>query len=229
MRIYHYHIRKTAGTSLNAAFWRIANLNLHIVGRRVRICSEGLTFVQRDIRLIEAGDYFYAHSHHPAHTVSLPSGTFTITVLRDPAQRLISHYKYLLWAVHEDNAYKEEPYLASLLREERQWLGGSFDDFLARIPTTHLHRQLYMFSKTYDVDEAADKILRCSFVGFTETFDRDIAALRQTLQLPLIEQHERRFGNLVVLSSEQLDRVHHLVSPEKSLIAKVKAGLPRER
>ena len=57
-RIYHYHVRKTAGTSLNAAFWNFAGLNLQETGRHIEICRNGLVFAHNDRELINQGRYF---------------------------------------------------------------------------------------------------------------------------------------------------------------------------
>ena len=61
-----------------------------------RIISGGKVFIGWDQNNIENGKYFYAFSHIPHHKLKLPDNTFTITCVREPVDRLLSHYKMLL-------------------------------------------------------------------------------------------------------------------------------------
>ena len=94
-RIYHHHVRKTAGTSLDSSFWALGGPDLELLSKQeVHAATEpgegGRRFVRHDPKLIARGDYFYASSHEPAHHLEIPPNTFTITILRDPAARVIS-------------------------------------------------------------------------------------------------------------------------------------------
>ena len=219
-RLYHYHLRKTAGTSLNAAFWQLAGLTLREVGTRQRVCRNGFVFVRQNREWIEQGNYFLASSHAPAHMLTLPEDTFTLTVLRDPLKRVLSHYRYLLWARENPHAYDEEPFLDDLHREF-DWLGESFGDFLQRIPRNHLQRQLYFFSADYDVNEARQRILSCSAVCFTETFGDDLRQLAEHLQLPLQESRERRFVREISITPEEMEFGREMLKDEFTLYEQV--------
>ncbi len=110
-RIYHHHVRKTAGSSLNAAFWTLGGLEAAKTDAdptQQVVESNGMKFVAYNSALIEAGDYFFSTSHIPAWRLDLPSDTFTITILRDPAARVMSYYRYLLWAraLHADGNFQ---------------------------------------------------------------------------------------------------------------------------
>jgi Sulfotransferase family len=226
-RVYHYHVRKTAGTSLNAAFWALGGLTLPSIGLANRFKGNGLTFVRHDPKLIQRGQYLFSNSHAPAYSLSLPEGTFTVTILRDPVRRIISHYRYLSWARQEGRDHSEEPFIDSL-RAEIKWLGSSFKDFLDRIPRSHLFRQLYMFSEHYDIDDAAERISHCSAVCFTETYSEDLRRLSAILRLPLEEKHERRFGDATTIPPDDLDRARQILEPEYVLLEKVKRIPNRE-
>ncbi len=191
-RVYHYHVRKTAGTSLNSAFWALAGLDLRTMSDRQVAEGNGLKVVRGNPRLIEEGDYFFANSHQPAHTLRLPPSTFTVTILRDPASRAISYYSYLLWARSGEANRDREPFLDEVLAESaflgrgpRRFLARlsprrrepAFRDFLDRVPPSHLLTQLHMFSERLDPAEAAERALACSAVCFTETFPEDLRAL----------------------------------------------------
>jgi hypothetical protein len=123
MRIYHFHVRKTAGSSLDAAFWALGGTSVERVsksqaaGKTVR--GNGLGFVFHDAELIAKGDYFFASSHDPAYRLQVPPETHTVTILRDPLARAVSYYSYLLWARANPRAYEAEPFVDRLLREGR--------------------------------------------------------------------------------------------------------------
>lgn len=227
-RIYHYHVRKSAGTSLNSAFWGLAGLDLNAIGHHIRVCKNGYVFVRHNRTLIERGDYFYANGHHPAYTLELPRDTFTITILRDPLKRVLSYYRYLRWARDVPAAAKQEPALKGSwkgLRRELGWLGRSFGEFLTRTPREHLMAQLNMFSPSYNIAEAVERIGQCSAVSFTEQFGDGLQLLGQQLQLPLTERHERRFAFEYTPSANELDQAREILEPEDQLIAEVKRAV----
>jgi hypothetical protein len=239
-RVYHFHVRKTAGTSLNSAFWALAGLDLRAMADRQVAEGNGLRMVRGNTRLIEEGDYFFANSHQPAHALRLPPGTFTVTILRDPAARAISYYGYLLWARSGEASRDAEPFLDEV-RAEGAFLdrgrGGllgrlsprrreaSFRDFLAGVPASHLLTQLQMFSARLDPGEAAENALACSAVCFTETFPADLRALAHELQLDLEERRERSFGEKAVLTEAELGLLHERLAPEYTMIERVREGL----
>lgn len=216
-RVYHYHIRKTAGTSLNSAFQGLVGAGLQDIAQRNFIIRNNLVFVQHDTNLIEGGNYFYGNSHIPAHALNIPDNTFTITILRDPLERLISHYSHLTWVRDDPQAPQHEPAIRRL-RREVAWIGSGFGEFVTRMPRSLLLNQLFMFSNTYSVTEAAERIAGCSYVGFISTFATDIAALAHTLELPLTLRWERRFGTKATPPATDLEIARELLQPEYDLL-----------
>ncbi len=228
-RIYHYHIRKTGGTSLNSSFWNLGGFNLQSKQQQRRIVKKGLVFVHSVSSLIEEGDYFFANSHHPAYQLSLPPDTFTITVLRNPIKRVLSFYKYLTWIkenINNPNKFLQEPFIESVFKET-VFLGEDFDDFLDKIPKHHLLTHLHMFSREYSIQEALEKILSCSAVCFTETLDSDIQSLSKKLELPLVEKRERKLVPNSVQIPENLDRLKLLLEPELLLFEQIQNELKK--
>lgn len=147
-RVHHFHVRKTAGSSLDAAFWALGGpevaeiTKVQAAGRTVT--GNGLNFVFHDAGLIAKGNYFYASSHAPAYQLRIPADTFTVTILRDPLSRAVSYYRYLLWARSNPQAYDVEPFIESLLRESG-FLDGRFHHFrrqLSRNRSEHPIRAL---------------------------------------------------------------------------------------
>jgi hypothetical protein len=277
-RIYHYHVRKTAGTSLDTAFWALGGPELAALAsseavRGARTGANGLTFVRHDTRLIAAGDYFYASSHEPAHQVKVPPGTYTVTILRDPAARAISYYRYLKWVREDPRATEIEPFSREIRAESAFMDGGlrylrsqiaspgmtpagavralrrfrpgqfatrlsrrsehatvtpsgEFQSFLARVPPRRLQTQLQVFSRSMDPGEAAERVLSCSAVCFTETFSEDLARLAADLGLELEERRERGHGAKVELSDSDLASLCERLAPEYEMIERVRRGLP---
>ncbi len=147
-RVLHLHVRKTAGSSLDSAFWALGGPEVEGVskvdaaGRTVT--GNGLNFVFHDPELIAKGDYFFASSHYPLYRLRIPPGTFTVTILRDPLSRAVSYYRYLLWARANPRAYDVEPFLESL-RRESGFLDGRLRHFrrqLSRSRSEHPIRAL---------------------------------------------------------------------------------------
>jgi hypothetical protein len=264
-RIYHFHVRKTGGSSLDAAFYALGGLEGLSVHRAAGgVVGNGLKFVGSNKPIIEQGDYFYGTSHFPAWWLELPPETFTLTILRDPVSRVVSYYRYLLWARGNRTEYEIEPYLDEIIAESSYIDGGwghiqrslsrrtlrfertaiqsfgpwaylermdprrspsEFENFLRGVPPRHLLSQLYMFSERFDPGEAAERILACSAVCFTETLGDDLARLSETLELELTERHERRFGERVELGQPELDALRERLEPEYEMLDQVRKGL----
>jgi hypothetical protein len=223
-RIYHYHIRKSAGTSLNSAFWSLAGLNLKEMGRRSQVVQNGLIFVRHNPKLIKGGQYFYANSHNPSHRIFLPPKTFTITILRDPLSRLLSYYKYLYYVANNPLAQETEPYYEEVLKQSK-CLGSSFESFLNQIPKRDLLNQLHMFSSDYDIQEACDRIMQLSVICFTETFEQDLGSINQKLGLSLQQRRDRSFSQPIKITNQDLEHGRDVLKAEFDLIEKVKSKL----
>ncbi|HXR31582.1 MAG TPA: hypothetical protein VN752_10635 [Solirubrobacterales bacterium] len=273
-RVYHYHVRKSAGSSLNAAFWALGGVDFATAEVRLRespqseFVGNGLRFVRNNPALLARGDYFFATTHRPAYHVELPPRTFTITILRDPASRVLSYYHYMMWArssaeggrdpfvdqvrsesdfmdrhpirrislhtLRTDSAVRElgagqlaRRMLPLRLRPERRIADRSFARFLARVSPRALLAQLYMFSPRFDPAEAAERVLGCSAVCFTETYAEDLKAVAAALELPLAEKRERRFTAKAATPEADLELLRERLAREYRMIELVKQGLGR--
>lgn len=230
-RIYHYHVRKTGGTSLNHMFMSLGGHDgRHIYDALCEMPSPKIllsgdkVYSAWDKDVLEQGRYFYAHAHIPHHKIQLPSGTFTVTVLRDPVARLLSHYK-MLRELRDSNS----PH-PGLLREG-PWLGNSFTDFLGNVQRDVLHNQLFMFSPDYNPNQALENILSCSHCFLTENFDEGITQLSLKLDMPLFPRHVRRSRLPVEFSDADLNRLRNMLEPEIHLYEALQkiAGRPLEK
>jgi hypothetical protein len=217
VRVYHHHVRKTGGTSLNRAFLGVGGEDPSQVHWRMRGAlhatrSNGLVFVAHDRPLLEAGHYFYGWDHAPAWSLTLPAQTFTLTVLRDPIARVVSLYRYLADPRADDN----EPFGAG--RRERALATQGFGSFLDRLPKSDLLNQLHMFSEGYSVAEAADRIRACSAWFMTERYDQGVHELGAHLGLDLAARWDRRSVGTVDVVGPHVDRLAELMAPEYQLL-----------
>ncbi len=216
-RIYLYHIRKTAGSSLR---WTFMDLGGHDLrgGEKERhlnthgwVVHGGYAYVTHNRYLLERIPYFFGDSHFPFHDVRIPDRTFTITILRDPVARVISHYRMLL---HWQKADIDHP----AKRIEASFLGNSFSEFLEKLPRTHLMRQLYMFSPRFDVDEAVRNLSKVNFIMLTERYNEHLGELAKVLALDLKPLAEKAGYGSVPLSDDDRARLREALAPEYALL-----------
>ncbi len=220
-RVYHVHVRKTGGTSLNHMFLALATEESHRAYKQMamsltkQLLRDGKVYVGWSPRLIERGAYFYAFSHIPYHELHLPDSTFTVTMLRDPVWRLLSDYRETLRARETNSSH---PFLS----QSRQRLGGSLDDYLDVLPETVLLHQLNMFSKALSVDEAFKNVVGCSHFFPAEEFDEGVRELNDKLELELEPIHVRKTERGYDPSPSELDRLRTLLRPEIDLYDRVR-------
>lgn len=222
-RIYLYHVRKTAGTSIAFAFMRLAYADPHFADRRLLrfyfAQSHGYRYVADNAALIRQGSYFFAFSHLPAYIINPPQvGTFKFTVLRDPIERVISLYRYLA-SPEADSSYSHKATI-----EERRWAAQGFDRFLDQLPRQHLANQLHMFSKSSSVDEAVDCLSQMDLVLRTEHLNRDLNRLQESLGLRLSLTRERSSLLPFKPNDEQFNRLQDMLLPEFEIMRQIEKG-----
>ena len=219
-RIYHFHLRKTGGTSVGKMLMSCRGNDGGKVWAELGLAPEkplianDLIFVGWNQHLIDKGDYFFAFSHFSYDQLKLPPQTFTFTCFRDPASRLISHYKMLV-----DLSKQANPHPCFAV--EGKWLGDSFENFLDRIPREHLQNQLFMFSNHFSVEEAVDRVRKLNLWMFTEQFDDGVKRLSQATGLPLKSRHERKGHHIFQINPETRHRLRQMLSEEYLFLEKV--------
>jgi hypothetical protein len=222
-RVYCYHVRKTAGTSLYLSFMALGGEDPMEVWRRMtasrlpRTISGGYSFVANHRMLLAEGAYFYGRSHRAAAHQRLPPKTFTVTILRDPVERVRSYFDYLV-------AGDSPRTPGQVATRERTRAGDGFDAFLDRVQPKDLLNQLAMFSQDFDISEAAERIAGCSSVFFTEEFADGLAALGRRLRLPLAVHRARVTGSRTSLTAEQTERLRVRLEPEYELLRRLREG-----
>jgi hypothetical protein len=220
-RVYLYHVRKTGGTSLSRSFLSLGGEDPAAVERRITASVLGTAasgtyvFAGEVRRSLERGRYFFGWSHLPAYSLRLPQDTFTVSVLRDPVQRAISYYNYLV-------AGDDDTVIHTVKDWERSLAADGFHAFLDRVPRKNLCCQLHMFSPGFSVGEAAERLSRCSIVLASERLDEHgLAALSSRLGLALQPRHERVTPEKAELTAGEHDRLRGLLEPEYQLLAEI--------
>lgn len=228
-RIYFAHSRKTGGTSLNHLFYSLTGHDPDFIYKKVRatdvraVCSGNLVYVAGNRSLISRGDYFYASSHAPIHQLQLPTGTFVVTTFRDPIERVLSHYRMLLF-------YTQNGIWKDFMEIEAQWLGHGFSDFIRLTPLERLANQLYMFSENFDIDEAYEWLINNSLFFHLEDFDNGINQLAGVLELPLKPIHVRKNSLTIIPNASDIDYLREILQKEYTLLDQLfKASLPTPR
>lgn len=222
-RIYHIHCRRAAGTSLNymlleeftadaeRCYQNIARSEDHT------LLASGKVFAGWSREAVDGGRYQFGFSHIPVYKLQIPDNTFTICCLRDPLARLLSYYRTLLTLRSRSG---RDPGPDSPTRH----LGSSFSDFLNLAPLSMLCNQLYMFSASYDVNEAVGRALRVSHIVFAGQFAEGVAKLNDRLNLRLELQYRRRSEeDPVLLSSREVELANELLEGEWAFFQQVQA------
>jgi hypothetical protein len=226
--IYHIHIRKTGGKSINFAFLSNSKTNDTALFYKQlirkpnnRVIANNKVFVGWNKKLIKRGLYSYAFSHEPFHELNLPSHVFTFTCLRDPAKRVISHYNMLKY-------YQKNNIRHFCMKEEGPWLGNSFEDFLDNIPRKHLCNQLYMFSKRFNVEEAFENIMSCNYFFFTENLTEGLKTLEQKTGWELPVFYKNKLKHKEEITDKQLEILKEKLQDEYELINRLKKEQKKE-
>lgn len=223
--IYHIHIRKTGGTTINFAFLAntdVADVNefyLNLARKKNhRIVNNSKVFVGWNLILLNQGNYSFGFSHRPLHELNLADKIFKFTCLRDPVKRVVSHYKMLKY-FQLNNI--EDP----SLKIEGKWLGNSIIDFVSNAPKSAIFNQLYMFSNRFDIDEAADKLSSLDAVIFTEQLEEGLKRLESLTDWKLPVSNQKKFKNNLQIEEEHLVRLKEILDDEYLLLNKVKQHL----
>ena len=216
-RVYLHHTRKTGGTSLSESFLALGGEDPLTVKRRMRdgwqmTVTGGLVVTAHHRGALRRGRYFFGWLHFPAWSVRLPDRTFTVTILRDPAARVLSLYRYLL----DPRADENQPFSART--RERETAADGFDGFMDRLAEPELLGQLQMFSKRRDPEEAAAKIDECSLVFRVDRMADGLATLSELIGRPLSPRHERRSVAAFEPSDAQRSRLREALASEYALM-----------
>jgi len=220
-KLYHFHIAKTAGTTLNewldtychASRAQPANVQRNYVfdWREVAEEQEGIER-NRQLRVAFRQDipllYDVIHCHESV-LGAVSEDTYVFTVLRDPVSRTLSQYRDFKRLQPHDYEYKKAPAIrmhqalcekalhqvASEFKDEKVFR-YAFEDPICRILALDRLGGFGPFIKAPREQriEAALQTLEeeFDFVGLTERFDETVTQLARVMQCPPPEGISRR-------------------------------------
>lgn len=174
--IYHFHVQKTGGSSINKAFEKISK---GLGKKYVRWSSPDI---------LNKKNVFYAHQHISIR--STPSHTLAITVLREPVSRLFSRYRHILWlAKGWKNGSKTHKNLSSLYGEV---LKRDFEWFLKTAPEREIQHILTVFGKNFE--KALKNIENhIDFILFQDTLQHDFNILCEKINITPFELPKAKY------------------------------------
>lgn len=222
-RIYHVHIRKCGGTSVNMMF--LQQIAGHGDAQKAyddlsrdpdhRVVVADIPIVGWNQRLIERGAFGFGFSHIPFHELSLPKDTYSFLLLRDPASRVVSHYAML-------RSFIEQSIAHPCLKTEGYWAEDGFDAFLERMPREHRERQLYMLDRDFDQDRALQRLSTISNVKMLSDLDRLVAEINDEFELSLAPIHTRKAATPFRPDASQRQRLEGLLEDEYRFLERIK-------
>jgi len=218
-KIYFYHIRKTGGSSINYSLLSgLGNPEVLYkeLSQKLIINANGKNVIGWNVEKLNKESYFYGFSHNPFEQIVTLKNTYTITVLRDPFERITSHYKMLKMF---EITKSQHP----VMKTEGLWIEKGVQSFINQIPKEHLLRQLYMFSTNYSVLEAMKNVNKISKVisikSINSFISNDLSEISK-MELKPIYRNESKYS-LTVEESEMLELLKPRLEPEYELLDKL--------
>ena len=101
---------------------------------------------------------------------------YAFTAIREPTERLLSHCRMLIQ--NKLSGRSLPPHRDAILGpDDAFWLGDNFEDFLVNLPKKWKLHQLYFYSKTGNVEEAFDNIIKNTQIVLSEQREEGLSRL----------------------------------------------------
>lgn len=207
-RLCFVHIPKTAGTTLNTILHEWYGVENTIDLKHY----EHSNYTKADF---ERARLYHGHVHYSAWRQMLPPDTLYVTLLREPVQRSISHFKQIQRAARREIGRREAKKLgwgmdfARYVRDPRTEITNMQTRFIAaqylvrEIPklNTYIQDELYASSQGVfpTANEAYETLKQFSLVGITEVFDLFIHQLADLVGRPVPEVRHQNVSPETIL------------------------------
>ena len=123
---------------------------------------------------LRQSNLFDLHSKHKM--CDFEQWDYTTTVIREPTERLLSHYKMLM---QNRMLFRKMPPHRHARRssDDANWPGENFESFLDKFPNEWRIHQLYFYSETGDVNEAFDNVIKNTQIVLSEEREEGLRRL----------------------------------------------------
>lgn len=229
-----YHIPKTGGRSIVAAFGKLiftddhgksfedSNLSERDMWRSA-IGHPSSSLGQTHIFGFNSGisgtrflTFGHCPYHEPHNDAVHGENCCSFTAVRDPFARLFSYYKEFMVELRRFKTGKINTFsineLNPLLSEFHETL--SFKDFVIALPDNRKLEQLYYFSKAFNVKEAIRNTEKLSAVVVCEKNKRGAETISNYIGLNLQIGHHGARSSEYSLSKEEIDYAKRELEPE---------------
>ena len=220
-RIYHCHVMKSGGTSINYAFLglEVANPSQEVFKiykhPHLRKRTENMVYIHQNEYILDRNEYSYGFSHRPFYKFNFNQETFTFTVIRDPYKRLLSRYKHLRDLIEQTP--KE------FVAHQLPWMEKDFWYFVQNADKNEIFFHLYLFSPTYTVEEAYQNIKSLNYYGITKYLSTTFEHLSDATGLSLKSSHSHKSAFNEIVPPEVEEKTKELLKDEYVLYNRLKA------
>lgn len=189
--------------------------------KRFRVFHNKYIVQGSNISLLEQGNYHYGCTHFPSWKIQEPRDSFTMTIFRDPIERIVSHYNYIIGKIERG---ENEDWLV----KERPLLGNSFTQFIDNLPPEKLLNQLYNFSENYNLIEAVDRIKSLNLILTLENLSEGIHDINNMLGLNLRIMKKNMSENFYRASSKEIRYLKDKVEKEIDLFNRLNISFDKK-
>ncbi len=226
---HFYHIPKTGGRSIIAAFMRLvvedaeelSDVELYQLSFGHPSAPQRSDNFKRFVRPFSSatlGTVFLSQDHLPYHdeacrrmrSSTTPDHSFT--AIRDPVSRLFSYFKE--YHIQQEQVRDGEIKNCKLSADLGNDFAGSFEEFVRRLSPGRKLEQIWYFSKNLNVDEALSNLSTLTAVIICEDNQAGVEALSAKIghNLPLKKTVGVRGSSYVLTEEERASAKDELAS-----------------
>lgn len=213
-RFLFLHNRKTGGTSFNeglSKFFNYSNKDIDQfldINRGNYFIKDFSIFMGGNLDLINKNEFHIATTHLPAHALNIKDDTFTFTILREPVERFISHYKMLKQMIECNSNH-------GCLKEERFYYDDCIVKCALKMPINHRHAQLFSFSKEMNIKSAINRLNNLTIFDTIENYNFCIKYINEEFKWKIPVLHSRK-GCQVILAPKKILQLKDIFQDEIS-------------